>query len=645
MAQPPAYVPAYDFTNWQSSNPADPLPANSIDAEFNAIQTTTDGIRTNLALIQRDDGLLVNGSVHKDAFSTASLALMGGTWTPQGNWATATAYAASDMVEQSNATYVCVTAHTSGTFSADLAAGKWMLFATGGSAANITYDPSTSGLTATNVSAALDELASEINGYLAKSVAGADDVTLSATEIRNGFLKLTGALTGNIDVIVPDDEDGYAIWNATSGAYSLTVKTLAGSGVVVTQGAKADLWCDGTDVIGISATDDYVAAASLGLVVVSGNDTTPADLETKILVAGPLSLSTQNDGANETRTITADVASQGEAETGTASDVLMTPQRTAQAIAALADVAAVETDVRLAFLLIAENSGDRLNMVDGISDPFADESDIDTATSANETYDATGDYYHNPGPASVDTGGTPTSAYGGTAANANDNSDGTSWTSGSLTNFTSATAAQRRVLIVDLGSVKTVNQVVVDNASFGSGSVNTVEVQYSTDGTSYSTLGATFTVNTSPSSTTRTGPVSARYLALYIGSGDFSGVAITVRDFEITTVGDPPNMTVVSDPFTADSSPDIGRVHVQADPQDAITINTDLTAEISRDGGSTWTAATLVAAVETLADGTIAYEDSSVDISGQPSGTSMKYRLKTFNNKNVRLHGVVFQWA
>ena len=49
------------------------------------------------------------------------------------------------------------------------------------------------------------------------------------------------------------------------------------------------------------------------------------------------------------------------------------------------------TDVGLAFLMIAENAGDRLSMDDGIADPYKDETDIDTSGSTNESYDASGD--------------------------------------------------------------------------------------------------------------------------------------------------------------------------------------------------------------------------------------------------------------
>ena len=35
----------------------------------------------------------------------------------------------------------------------------------------------------------------------------------------------------------------------------------------------------------------------------------------------------------------------------------------------------------------------------------------------------------------------------------------------------------------------------------------------------------------------------------------------------------------------------------------------------------------------------------SVDISGQPSGTNMKYKIETLNEKNLKLHGASLLWA
>ena len=46
----------------------------------------------------------------------------------RGAWLTTTAYAVRDLVTQSNVVYICVVAHTAGTFATDLAAGKWAVF-------------------------------------------------------------------------------------------------------------------------------------------------------------------------------------------------------------------------------------------------------------------------------------------------------------------------------------------------------------------------------------------------------------------------------------------------------------------------------------------------------------------------------------
>lgn len=129
MAAPTPYDLAYSFQAWQTANPTRPLPADKLEIEFNALTLTTDQIISNLGLIQRTDGALANGSVHTNAFSAASLSLMAGSWNPEGAWLTATAYAVGDVVTQSGSTYVCCTAHTSGTFATDLAAVKWLLLA------------------------------------------------------------------------------------------------------------------------------------------------------------------------------------------------------------------------------------------------------------------------------------------------------------------------------------------------------------------------------------------------------------------------------------------------------------------------------------------------------------------------------------
>ena len=106
-----------------------------------------------------------------------------------------------------------------------------------------------SGTWGTALNTVLDNIDTAIAGYLSKSVAGAADVTLTAAEALNATIKLTGALTGNINLIVPTVEQKWAIDNATTGAYTVTVKTTAGTGVLVAQGEKMNVYGDGTDVL------------------------------------------------------------------------------------------------------------------------------------------------------------------------------------------------------------------------------------------------------------------------------------------------------------------------------------------------------------------------------------------------------------
>jgi hypothetical protein len=78
------------------------------------------------------------------------------------------------------------------------------------------------------------------------------DWTVSGTQQRVGYLTITGALTVNRNLIVPNYWDGM-IFNNTTNAYTVTVKTSAGTGIVVGQGKRCILLADGTNVVRITA--------------------------------------------------------------------------------------------------------------------------------------------------------------------------------------------------------------------------------------------------------------------------------------------------------------------------------------------------------------------------------------------------------
>lgn len=84
-----------------------------------------------------------------------------------------------------------------------------------------------------------------LGGRTNLDVSGNTDVTLSAGQAQNIYHNLTGTLTGNINYIFPASAGGlYVIKNATSGAFTITVKIATGSGLVLTQGQTVTFFID-----------------------------------------------------------------------------------------------------------------------------------------------------------------------------------------------------------------------------------------------------------------------------------------------------------------------------------------------------------------------------------------------------------------
>lgn len=85
------------------------------------------------------------------------------------------------------------------------------------------------------------------------SVAGGSDVTLDAVAANSQIIELTGALTGNVSVIFPDRPFEFSIANLTSGAFTLTCKVSGGTGVVIGSGKRAKVYCNGSDIVRLTA--------------------------------------------------------------------------------------------------------------------------------------------------------------------------------------------------------------------------------------------------------------------------------------------------------------------------------------------------------------------------------------------------------
>jgi hypothetical protein len=85
--------------------------------------------------------------------------------------------------------------------------------------------------------------------YISINVAGTGDYILTGSELNRVSYNFTGALLGNRNVIVPNTIQQYWVSNNTTGAFTLTIKTAALSGVAITQTASTILYSNGSQVI------------------------------------------------------------------------------------------------------------------------------------------------------------------------------------------------------------------------------------------------------------------------------------------------------------------------------------------------------------------------------------------------------------
>ena len=148
-----------------------------------------------------------------------------------------------------------------------------------------------------------------MGGQAFVNVAGAADVTATAANAQNLVQSLTGVLTGDISYRLPNVGSFYIINNATTGAYTLTIKTTAGgsNGVIVPQGTQLAVYSRGGNVwIFDGRTGGGGAANSRtfqgALTIVSGGLTVSsggAAITGNSAVTGALTVSTAGASGNQ----------------------------------------------------------------------------------------------------------------------------------------------------------------------------------------------------------------------------------------------------------------------------------------------------------------------------------------------------------
>jgi len=104
----------------------------------------------------------------------------------------------------------------------------------------------------------LDIVNTAISGYVEQAVTSGGTLALSITDgaatstAQNAVIKLTGTITGNSIVTVPDSvEKVYIVTNGTSGAYTVQFKTASGTGITfgVSEKTTRLVYSDGTNIV------------------------------------------------------------------------------------------------------------------------------------------------------------------------------------------------------------------------------------------------------------------------------------------------------------------------------------------------------------------------------------------------------------
>lgn len=170
-------------------------------------------------------------------------------------WLTGTSYAKNDLVSEAGSAYICLVAHTSGTFSTDLTALKWELFAQKGAAGTGTGDMvgSNNLSDVTNVATARSNLgvqaadatltalaAYNTNGLVTQT--GVDTFTGRTITGTAGLISVTNGngVSGNPTVTIANGTEGQII-RAGSSTPAFGAQVNQGAAVATTSGTTVDL--------------------------------------------------------------------------------------------------------------------------------------------------------------------------------------------------------------------------------------------------------------------------------------------------------------------------------------------------------------------------------------------------------------------
>ena len=327
------------------------------------------------------------------------------------------------------------------------------------------------------------------------------------------------------------------------------------------------------------------------------------------------------------------------------------------------DLSPLEADIAvLGFELASTQSLAKYNLAEQTIDSFVDQTGVDTSASSNEIYNSTDKYYSTVGVGATALLTQPITGSPGNASgwDINFSTYSSSCLDSSATGsncLLSDGIGPGHYVGVDFGSGNERRISKIGFYSLGGVYLLFGEVHYSSDNSNWTTITPSTGAGGSPTATgvmnytslfnnTAAG-VKARYWRAVKTNAANNGAWSST--FEWYETPDLVNATgsLISNSTTAASTPTKGDIVLSyTDQAGTAVLNTDIKCSVSRDNGTTYTQGTLVSKGNAGTHKIASFHD--LDISGQPAGTSMRYKFEWANQaeaKETRLQAISLGWS